>query len=101
MPGNKLGVKQTLAAGFRGSERQFMHHWRMLRDHVPFRFARSPQAEMCGLTAMDPIRIATSRILISISRTSPHRRSRTFKTLAAKIVPTGAAKPRYRDNPLT
>jgi hypothetical protein len=101
MPGNKLGVKQTLAAGFLGSERQFVHHWRMRRDQVPFRFARSPQAEMCGLTAIDPIRIVRSRILISISANLPTGAPRTFKKLAAKIVPTWAAKPRYRDNPLT
>jgi hypothetical protein len=69
MPGNKLDVKETPAAGFLGSGRQFVHHWRMLRDHVPFRFTRSPQAEMCGLTAIDPIRIVRSRILISISET--------------------------------
>jgi hypothetical protein len=39
----------------------------MFRDHDPFRFARSAQAGMCGLTAMEPTRIVRSRILISIS----------------------------------
>jgi hypothetical protein len=89
MPGNKLGVKQTLAAGFLGSERQFEHHWRMLRDHVPFRFARSPQAEMYGLTAIDPISIVRSRILISISRTSPHCRSRISRNWQQKSFQLG------------